>query len=384
MGKLVTTGETSQRDALAQGISRRDVERQQRRRHPLWSWAYRLPKIDLHRHLEGSLRIRTLTELGRDHGIDLPSYDVEGLRPYVQMTDDPPGFQRFIGKFKLLRRFFTSKEVVQRITREAIVDAARDHLIYLELRFNPLALAQVRGFSFAEVVDWVVEATVAAERDTGVRTCLILQIPRNESLSVAEEIVDVALAAFGPWVRGIDLAGDEVNYPPERFIAPFQRAFDAGLHITVHAGEAMGAESVRRAILHLHPQRIGHGVRAIESSAVIRMLYEQQIALEVCPTSNLDTGVVPALSRHPLPDLLNLRLRVTLNTDDPSISDTTLTDEVWVATQEMGLTKPLIYRMLHNALDAAFVPVEEKAALQDRLSETADQQSGGSVPAEIS
>jgi adenosine deaminase len=367
MGKLVVPGEMSQCSDATLAMSEHEDHRRRRREDPVWSWAQTLPKLDLHRHLEGSLRLTTLTELARAHHIRLPSYDVEGLRPHVQMIDDPPSFQRFIGKFKLLRQFYTSKEVVQRITREAIIDAGQDNLIYLELRFNPLALAQARDFTFAEVVAWVAEATAEAESDTGVRTCLILQIPRNESLRVAEEIVDVALASFGSWVRGIDLAGDEVNYPPEAFITPFQRAFDAGLNITVHAGEAMGANSVRRAILHLHPQRIGHGIRAIENSAVVRMLYEQQIALEVCPTSNLHTGVVSDLAQHPLADLLNLRLRVTLNTDDPSISDTTLSDEVWIAAQEIGLVRPWIYRMLRNALEAAFVPPEEKPGLRARL-----------------
>ncbi len=330
----------------------------------LWSWARTLPKIDLHRHLEGSLRLTTLTELARIHDIKLPSYDVEGLRPHVQVTDDPPGFESFIDKFRLLRKFYGSKDIVQRIVWEAVSDAAQDNVVYLELRFNPLALARAGSFGFAEVVDWVVEATAKAEVETGLRTCLILQVPRQEPLAVAQEIVDVAIANFGPWVRGVDLAGDEVNYPPALFIEPFQRAFDAGLHITVHAGEALGAESVREAVLYLHPQRIGHGVRCIENSHVVRMLYDQGIALEVCPTSNLHTRVVTALPQHPLGDLLKLRLRVTLNTDDPGISDITLSNEVWVAVRQMGMTQSMVYRMLRNAVDSAFIPSEERPALR--------------------
>ncbi len=343
----------------------------------LWLWARQLPKIDLHRHLEGSLRLVTLTELARAYAIPLPSYDVEGLRPHVQMVEEAPDFHRFIDKFELLRRFYTSREAIQRITREAIIDAAQDGIIYLELRFNPLALARVQGFSFSDVVAWVLEATAEAEQETGLRTCLILQIPRQEPLAVANEIVDVAIANFGRWVRAIDLAGDEVNYPPELFIEPFQRAFDAGLHITVHAGEAMGADSVRRAILHLHPQRIGHGVRSIENSSVIRMLYEQGIALEVCPTSNLHTGVVSTLAQHPLEDLLKLRLRVTLNTDDPGVSATTLTDEVLVAVEQISVAQSSIYRMLRHATEAAFIPEGERGELRARLAQVlADDPAG--------
>lgn len=332
-------------------------------------WAFQLPKIDLHRHLEGSLRLATLTELARAYAIPLPSYDVEGLRPYVQMVEDVPDFHRFIEKFELLRRFYTSREAIQRITREAIADAAADNVVYLELRFNPLALARIQGFAFRDVVAWVVEATAEAERETGLRTCLILQIPRQESLEVANEIVDIAIDTFGRWVRGVDLAGDEVTYPPERFIEPFQRAYDAGLHITIHAGEAMGAESVRKAVLYLHPQRIGHGVRSVENSSVVRMLYEQGITLEVCPTSNLHTGVVPTLAVHPLADLLRLRLQVTLNTDDPGVSATTLTDEVLVAVERIGVAPGAIYRMLRHSVDAAFIPDEERAGLCARLAQ---------------
>jgi adenosine deaminase len=335
----------------------------------LWRWANRLPKIDLHRHLEGSLRLVTLTELARAYAIPLPSYDVEGLRPHVQMVEDAPDFRRFIDKFELLRKFYTSREAIQRITREAIIDAALDNIVYLELRFNPLALARVQGFAFADVVAWVLEATAEAEQETGMRTCLILQIPRQEPLAVADKIVDIAIANFGRWVRGVDLAGDEVTYPPELFIEPFQRAYDAGLHITVHAGEAMGADSVRRAILYLHPQRIGHGIRSIEDSSVIRMLYDQGLALEVCPTSNLHTGVVPTLAAHPLADLLRLRLRVTLNTDDPGVSATTLTDEVLVAVERIGVAPGAMYRMLRHSAEAAFIPDEERAGLCARLAQ---------------
>lgn len=330
-------------------------------------WSYQLPKIDLHRHLEGSLRLATLTELAQAYAIPLPSYDVEGLRPYVQMVEDVPDFRRFIDKFELLRLFYTSREAIQRVTREAIADAAADNVVYLELRFNPLALAKIQGFAFSDVVAWVLEATAEAERETGLRTCLILQIPRQEPVEVANEIVEIAIATFGRWVRGVDLAGDEVTYPPERFIEPFQRAYDAGLHITVHAGEAMGAESVRKAVLHLHPQRIGHGIRAIENSAVIRMLYEQGIALEVCPTSNFQTGVVSTFAVHPLADLLKLRLRVTLNTDDPGVFATTLTDEVLVAVERIDVPQEAIYRMLCTAVEAAFIPDEERAWLRARL-----------------
>ncbi|MFP4344063.1 MAG: adenosine deaminase [Anaerolineales bacterium] len=336
-------------------------------RHNLHKWVKALPKVDLHRHLEGSLRLNTLAEIAVEHGIDLPSYEVEHLRPFVQVTDDPPDFHRFLEKFKLLRHFYTSKEAVQRITHEAVVDAAADNIRYLELRFNPIALSRVQEFPLEDVVEWVIEAVAHAQKQTGTRTCLILQIGRDEPLTVAEHIVDLAIANHGPFVRGIDLAGDEVRYPARLFTAPFERAHEAGLGITVHAGEAVGAESVREAIELLHAQRIGHGIQCVENSNVVRLIYERSIALEVCPTSNFQTGVVPGLSLHPLLDLFSLRLPVTINTDDPSVSDTTLTDEYIIAIRVIGLSPQMICQALENAVDAAFIPEEERGALQQEF-----------------
>ncbi len=333
----------------------------------VWGWAHSLPKIDLHRHLEGSLRLSTLAEIALEHGIDLPSYDVEQLRPYVQITDDPPDYQRFLGKFELLRHFYTSKEAVQRVVREAIIDAAHDNIHYLELRFNPEALANSQNFSLNDVVEWVKETTHETQAETGTRTCLILTIPRRESLKTAHEIVELSIAHFGDLVRGIDLVGDEVNFPAERFLEPFRRARQAGVNITIHAGEWAGAQSIYTAVHYLDAQRIGHGIRSIEDSNVIQLLYDRKVALEVCPTSNLQTGAVYGMAQHPLLDLYNLRLRVTLNTDDPSISDTTLTDEYVVSIAALGIKKRQIYHMLRYSAEAAFIPPEERNWLIDTI-----------------
>ncbi len=336
----------------------------------LREWALELPKIDLHRHVEGSLRLNTLADIAMEHGIDLPSYDVEQLRPYVQMTDDPRDFHRFLEKFQLLRRFYTSKEAVKRIVREAVIDAASDNIQYLELRFNPVALARIQNFPLHEVVEWVEEAVAETQEDEeGIRTCLILQIGREEPMRTANEIVDIAIDRFGPLVRGIDLAGDEVNYPAHLFTEPFRRAREAGLNITAHAGEAVGARSVHEAITCLGARRIGHGIRAVENSDVVRMVYENEIALEVCPTSNIHTGVVRGMNQHPLIDLFNLRLRVTINTDDPSVSATTLSNEYVTAVAAIGLQQKFAYRALRHAVDAAFIPPEEQDWLYNSFHE---------------
>ncbi len=322
-----------------------------------------LPKVDLHRHLEGSLRIQTLAEIAREHGIDLPSYDIESLRPFVTVTNEQPDFHRFLEKFRLLRRFYPTREAVERIAYEAVADAAADNVRYLELRFNPSAQARMQGFSLEQVTAWVCNAVARAQRDLGVRVGLIMQISRDESLEVASQMVDVALAYRDKGIVGLDLAGDEVRYPARGFSEVFRRARQEGLNITIHAGEAAGAQNVHEAIELLGAQRIGHGLRTVENSEVVRLVRDRGVTLEICPTSNLQTGAVRRLGQHPLTDLMTLGLRVTINTDDPSVSDTTLTDEYMVVMLTMGTTLEQIKRTIVTAAEAAFLPPDEKEQL---------------------
>ena len=291
---------------------------------------HRMPKVDLHRHLEGSLRLQTLTEIALEHGIDLPSYRMEDLRRYVQARDDEPDYHRFLAKFRLLRRFYQSRAALERIAAEVVADAAEDNVRYLELRFNPIALSRAQRFPLQDVVEWVTGAIARAQQVHPITVRLILQIGRDEIPRVAQEILELALAYRDQGIVGLDLAGDEVNYPAYRLAHIFRRARQEGLGVTIHAGEAGGAANVRDAVLLFHAQRIGHGIHALENSEVVRLLMERSIALEVCPTSNLQTGAIYSFSHHPLPDMLALGLRATLNTDDPSISDTTSPTSIWL------------------------------------------------------
>lgn len=328
------------------------------------AWGRSLPKIDLHRHLEGSLHLNTLIEIALEHGISLPSYNPEVLRSKVQITHTPIHFSSFLQIFEILRRFYTSKEVIQRITREVIKDAAEDNVRYLELRFNPLALAKTKNFPFNDIVAWVAQAAEQAQEASGTRTCLILQIPRKEPLKVAEEIVDIAIAYQGAFVRGIDLAGDEEQYSSDSFIQPLQHAYEAGLNITVHAGEAAGAQNVSDAVIYLHAQRIGHGIRAVESASVLNLLQDRSITLEICPTSNIKTSLVSDFTHHPLAALHKRGIHITLNTDDPSIFDTTSSQEIVVAVRDIGIPPHHIYRFLRYGVEAAFIPSVERSWLR--------------------
>ena len=323
-----------------------------------------LPKIDLHRHLEGSLRLGTVVELAWEHGVDLPSYDIEQLRPLVQVTYDPPDFDRYLAKFCVLRRIYSAREVIERVAYEAVADAAADNVRYLELRFSPSAQAAAQGFTFADTTDWVISGVQRAQQDFDIIVRLIVALVRHDPIGAAEEITEIAIARQAEGVVGFDLTGQAERYPAGPFTRLFKKARANGLNVTVHAGEATGAETVMEAVTRLGAQRIGHGIRAIEDSRVCQLLRSENTTLEICPTSNIQTGAVMSFCRHPLRDLYHLGVPVTVNTDNTSVSNTTLTDEYMVATLGVGVSLFELREMMMNAVEAAFLPKEEKKGLR--------------------
>jgi adenosine deaminase len=345
------------------------------RKTDLVNTLHALPKIDLHRHLEGSLRLETLAEIAHQHGIDLPRWDIEELRPYVQIVDDQPDFHSFLAKFALLRRFYSSREAVERVAYEAVADAAADNVKYLELRFNPVALAHAQGFSYSEVADWTCSAVKRAENEHEIKARLIVQIGREESVETAWQLAEVAIAHKDQGVVGLDLAGDELHCPASPFAQVFQDARAAGLHVTIHAGEAGSAWNVREAVELMGADRIGHGVKSAADLGVIDLLKSRGTALEMCPTSNIQTGVVKILGHHPLRPFHQIGLKVTINTDDPSISNTTLTTEYLIAITGIEMRLQDIRQTIQNSAEASFLPPEERAELvewfRQALSESA-------------
>ncbi len=333
-------------------------------RNHLRALLHTLPKIDLHRHMEGSLRLSTLAEIAREHGLDIEKYDVESLRPLVQMVDDEPDFQTFLAKFTLLRKFYNSRESVMRIAYEAVADCAHDNVKYLELRFNPVAQAHHQGFSFEDVANWVIAAVKQAEAEFDITVRLIIQLGRHEP-QFARQLAELAVAHKNDGVVALDLAGDEEHYSAEKFITVLRWAKSQGMFITAHAGECKNcpAENIIEAVEVLHADRIGHGVQAIYSRQVINLLRNKHIPLEMCPTSNIQTAAVERITRHPLLVYHKQGIPVTINTDDPSVSNITLTDEYLVAIREIGISFDELKTMILNAANAAFLPAAERAAL---------------------
>lgn len=322
-----------------------------------------LPKIDLHRHLEGSLRLETLLEIAQAYKLDVPATSLEALRPHVQVMDDPATHEAFLGKFEVLRHFYRSPELIHRLVYEAVADAAADNVKYLELRFSPQALSRVRGFSLADAADWVIASVAEAEADFDIEVGLIVTLVRHDPVEQARQVAEVAFDRFDKGIVGLDLAGDEVKFPSRPFTPLFKEAKQVGLGITVHAGEWASAYGVREAILELFADRIGHGVRTLENSEILQLVRERETAFEVCLTSNLQTGVVHEMDHHPLVDMLDVGLLATINTDDPSISDCTLTDEYEIALNQLNLGYPLLRQTILTAANAAFLPSEARKIL---------------------
>jgi adenosine deaminase len=322
-----------------------------------------MPKIDLHRHLEGSLRLGTLIDIGHEFGLDLPVHNAEQFRSYVQIIDDPQTYEAFLSKFHVLRHFYRSPEAIDRLAYEVVADAAADNIHYLELRFSPQALARVQGFALQDVTDWVITAVNRASREHQIEVGLIITLVRHEPLEQAREVANIACRRAGRGIVGIDLAGDEVRFPAQPFSPIFKQAKACGLGVTIHAGEWASALGIWEAITDLYADRIGHGIRAIENSEVLRLVRDSQKVLEVCLTSNLQSGVVQRMSHHPLLDLLDLGAQVTINTDDPSVSGLTLTDEYQVAVDVFGLDYKALRCVILNAARAAFLPQAERERL---------------------
>ena len=321
------------------------------------------PLVELHRHLDGNVRIETVLDLARQHGIELPAWTVEELCPHVQITEREPSLVHFIAKFALLRRVMADYAAVRRIVRENLEDAAREEIDAIELRFSPYFMGEEHGLDTFGVVEAVCDALEEARGRIPVKAKLIGIISRHYGPEIGRTELAAAIHGRERGVVALDLAGDEANFPGELFVRHFAEARDAGLRTIAHAGEAAGAGSVRQAVLELGAERIGHGIRSVEDPAVLELLAERRIPLEVCPTSNLQTSTVRDYRSHPLPALLRSGLAVTLNTDDPSISGIDLAHEYRVAEGELGLSETELRRLQENALAAAFLAPEERSEL---------------------
>jgi len=325
-----------------------------------------LPLIELHRHLDGSVLLQTILDLGRQHNIPLPASDLEGLRPHVQVIDPQPGVMAFIAKFKWMIGVLADAQACRRIAYENVEDAHNEGIDHIELRFSPWFMSEPHGLDPAAVVEAVADGVESGSRDFDLSAKLIGTISRTYGPQTAWQELE-ALLGHADHLVAVDLAGDEANYPGELFVEHFQRARDAGLRVTVHAGEIAGPDSVWQAIQDLGATRVGHALRAIEDPELIDHMATHQIGIESNLTSNVQTSCVPDYPSHPLRVFLEKNLMATINSDDPGISDIDLRYEYLVAAPAAGLTSEQIHQAQRNAFSVAFLSPEERQALQERV-----------------
>lgn len=309
--------------------------------------------IELHRHLDGSLRLATIIELAEEHGVELPATSEEGIRPYVQVSGRETGLMAFIARFRYLTAVMVNAEACRRIAYENVEDAAAEGIDYIELRFSPVFMAETHGLDPAEVVEAVIDGVESGCNKTGVDARLIGILSRSYGVERCAQELNALLPRRDALVA-IDLAGDEERFPAELFTDHFRRVRDAGLGITVHAGEADGPHSVRAAIEQLGATRIGHGFRSIEDPGLVEDLAKSGIGLEICLTSNLQIGAVESYQQHPAKQLLDAGVTLNLNTDDPGISGIDLRHEFKVAAPAAGFSPADLETVQKNAKTMAF------------------------------
>lgn len=321
-----------------------------------------LPLIDLHRHLDGIVRPETIIDLGRQHNLPLPSFDVEGLRPHIQITERQPDLMTFIAKFKWYVGILADYDACRRISYENVINAENEGLDYVELRFSPWFMAEPHGLEPASVVAAVVEGIQEARLNSSTRVNLIGAISRTYGTEIGMVEVD-ALLTKKDEIVALDLAGDEANFPAEWFKPHFDIGREAGWQFTVHAGEASGPESVWQAIQVLGATRIGHATRINEDPSLVEYMLENKIGIEANLTSNLQTSTVDDLIDHPLKGWLDLGILAMINTDNPLISGIDLHYEFNVAAPAAGLTPDDARKAQENAVAIAFLSDAEKQAL---------------------
>lgn len=331
----------------------------------------KMPKVELHVHLEGSIQPETLLQLAQRNKVQLPVDSVPALREWYTFTD----FGRFLDIYSTISTCICTADDVELIAREFIRGQAEQNIRYSEVIYTPYThYASERAIPFRQQLEALGMARAWAREQLDTRVNWVLDVSRNvrpvdHSLTVA----DWAVQGKECGVVGFGVGGPELGNPPELFTAAFDRARAAGLASLPHAGEVDGPTSIWGAIKHLDADRIGHGVRCVEDPALVAYLRERQTPLDVSPTSNVCLGVVPSFANHPLPRLLSEGLYVTINSDDPPMFNTTLTDEYLQIADVFGLGIEVIRQLVLNGVRATTLSAVEKAEMEDRFQAEFDQ-----------
>jgi adenosine deaminase len=328
----------------------------------------RLPKTDLHVHLDGSLRLSTILDLAEKGRIELPARDEDGLRRAMNLGQNCGSLVEYLKAFDVTLRVLQTAESLTRAAYELAEDAARENVRYMEVRYSPM-LHTRRGLRLTTVVEAVLEGLRAAQDKYKIESNVILCGIRNVSPESSLEMAELAVAYKNRGVVGFDLAGAEYDHPAKHHRAAFQLVRDNNINVTIHAGEAYGPESIHQAIHVCGAHRIGHGCRLREDGDLLHYLNDHRVTLECCPSSNVQTGAIRDLASHPIKLYKNLGLRVTVNTDNRLVTDTTVSKELWLCHKVLGFSMTDLKQVVLSGFKSAFLPFHVKQQYLRHVSE---------------
>jgi len=329
---------------------------------PLEEFIRLMPKVELHVHLEGSIRPKTLLTLAERNNIDLPANSIEGLQEWYQFSD----FAHFIEVYFAICSCIRTPDDFELITSEFLKCQSEQNIKYSEVIFTPYTHHE--HLTFDEQLSAINRARNKAKTNLGVRMGLVPDISRQiRPVDKSFLVADWAAQNMKNGIIALGLGGPEVDNPPEIFQATFEHAHTAGLPSLPHAGETVGPQSIWSSINTLHAVRIGHGVRCLEDPKLVAFLRKRQIPLDVSPTSNVCLGIVKTLAEHPLPKLLEEGLLVTINSDDPPIFDTTLTDEYLRISRTFDFNTTIVKQFVINGIHASLLSPDARLALENEF-----------------
>ena len=318
-----------------------------------------LPKTEIHIHLEGSIRTQTIIDIAKDHGLNLPSYEVNELNKHVKVYDQMRDLGAVLEAFAIFQNSITSAEVVERIAWELFEDSAQQNIRLFEVRFSPDWAFHGHNLDWDECLDGLLRAKERAEHELDMAIGYIAITSRSMGPESCAKTVNWAIR-HKEHIIGVDLADAEDVYPIADFAKPVLKAKEAGMKVTVHSGENTPASAVIESIQTVQPDRIGHGIHIIEDPNAVELVRERGITLEVNPWSNFLTNSVRTIEEHPLKQLFDLGVKVTINSDDPEVLETNLNNEYRIAHEVLGMSMEDILLCNRYAYEASFLPENEK------------------------
>lgn len=322
-----------------------------------------LPKIELHCHLDGSVRPETIIDIAKEEGVSIPYYDIENIKKEVTAPAECTSLDEYLKRFEIPILVMQSKESLRRITFELLEDCAKENVKYIEVRFAPL-LHVKKGLTLEDVIESVISGIRDAEEKYDIKGNVILSCMRFMTMDRAFEVVEAGRKYLFKGVVAIDLCGSEGEGFCEKFIEPIALARQYGYRVTIHAGETGIGKNVLEAVELLGAERIGHGVFIKDCIEAYKIVKDKAITLEMCPTSNIQTKAIDAFQNHPIYNFYNDGIRVSVNTDNRTVSDTNMTKECNILLREFNITFEEYKEIYLNSVDAAFAPNETKEGLR--------------------